>query len=408
MSRSLRVLRGVGGGIAAYKSAELVRRLRSAGHEVRCALSRSAVAFMPPLTLEVLSGQAVYQQEWLEAGGSGQEIHVEAAAWADVLLVAPATAHLLARLALGLADDFLTTTALVFPGPLVLAPAMHHEMWAKSAVEQNVATLAARGARFVGPVLGPLASGEVGMGRMAEPVEIVEALAALGGHGPLAGKLVVVSAGPTREPLDPVRYLGNHSSGKMGFALAAAAVAQGARVVLVAGPVALDTPRGVERVDVGTALEMEQALHRVATTADLVVMTAAVADFRARRVAREKIKKDQGVPTIELERNPDLLTGLAAVAPQALRVGFAAETESIEHHALAKLEKKRAHLIVANDVGRPGIGFGAEDNEVTVYRRSGPPIFLPRQDKRRLAAALMDLFAEELRQGARCEVGAFS
>src|SRR6185436_3004068 len=287
MSRSLRVLLGVSGGIAAYKSAEIVRRLRGRGHEVRCALTRGAVAFVSPLTLEVLTGRAVWQEEYLTATGElirspspqaspqgegarqgGEEAHIAAAAWADVLCVAPATAHTLGRLALGLADDFLTTTALAFTGPVVAAPAMHSTMWDQPAVRENVETLRRRGVRIVGPVEGPLASGEVGLGRMAEPVEIAAAVEEAALPGPLTGRTVVVTAGPTFEPVDPVRFLGNRSSGKMGFSLAAEAARRGARVVLVAGPVHLSTPPGVERVDVITAREMEAALHRIVPAAD--------------------------------------------------------------------------------------------------------------------------------------------
>lgn len=407
MSSQRNILLGVGGGIAAYKAAELVRRLRDRGFSVRCALSRSASSFIPPLTLEVLTGQPVYQQEYLTPTGTGEELHITAAEWADALCFAPATAHLMARLSLGLADDFLTTTALAFAGPMILAPAMHQEMWSKQAVQGHVATLKSRRAIFVGPETGPLASGEIGVGRMSDPLTIVEAVydacsaeSGDGGEKPagksLAGRTVLISAGPTREPLDPVRYLGNRSSGKMGFALAAAAAARGAEVFLIAGPVALETPPGVERTNVTTALEMQGELARRAGAADLIVMTAAVADFRPKAVASQKIKKGEGVPRVELIPNPDLLLGLAEQAPEALRVGFAAETEKIEAHARAKLERKRAHMIVANDVGRGDIGFRSDDNEVTLYRMDGPPVFLPRRPKREIADHLMDLFAEEL------------
>ncbi len=396
MNRSLRVLLGVSGGIAAYKSAELVRRLRSRGHEVRCALTRSAVSFVTPLTLEVLSGQAVYQEEYLAATGSGEEAHIAAASWAEVLCVAPATTHLLARLALGLGDDFLTTTALAFAGPVVVAPAMHSVMWEQEPTRRHVESLRRRGFRFAGPVEGPLASGEVGMGRMAEPEEIVREIEAAAGVGPLAGRTVLVAAGPTFEPVDPVRFLGNRSSGKMGFALAAEAARRGARVILVAGPVALPTPSGVTRFDVVTALEMERAVHEHASAADLIVMAAAVADYRPRRVADRKIKKEQGLASIELEENPDILAGLAAVAPGALLVGFAAETDDLERNARAKLARKGADFLVANDVSRSDIAFGSGDNEVTVYRREGEPVFLPRRPKGKLAASLFDLFTATL------------
>ncbi len=399
MNRSLRVLLGVSGGIAAYKSAELVRRLRSRGHEVRCALTRSAVSFVAPLTLEVLSGQRVYQEEYLAATGSGEEAHITAAAWGEVLCVAPATTHLLARLALGLGDDFLTTTALAFAGPVVVAPAMHSVMWGAEPTRQHVETLRRRGVWFAGPVEGPLASGEVGMGRMAEPEEIARMIEAAAGAGPLVGRTVLVTAGPTHEPVDPVRFLGNCSSGKMGFALAAEAARRGARTILVAGPVALPTPSGVTRIDVVTAREMERAVHEQmeqAPAVDLIVMAAAVADFRPSRPAGRKIKKEQGLPAIELEENPDILAGLRALAPAAVLVGFAAETHDLERNARAKLERKGADFLVANDVSRSDIAFGSGDNEVTVYRRKGEPVFFARRPKGELAASLFDLFAATL------------
>jgi phosphopantothenoylcysteine decarboxylase/phosphopantothenate--cysteine ligase len=401
MNRSLRVLLGVSGGIAAYKSAELVRRLRAGGHEVRCALTRSAGAFVTPLTLEVLSGHSVYREEYLTATGSGEEAHVTAAGWAEVLCVAPATAHVIARLALGLADDFLTTAALAFTGPLVVAPAMHSAMWEKETTRQHVVTLRRRGVRIVGPVEGPLASGEVGMGRMAEPELIAEAVEAAAGAGPLAARTVLVTAGPTHEPLDPVRFLGNRSSGRMGFALAAEAARRGARVVLVAGPVSLPTPSGVQRVDVVTAGEMAAAVREHAPAADLIVMAAAVADFRPHRPAASKIKKERGLPALELEETPDILAGLRDLAPAAVVVGFAAETESLEENARAKLAQKRADFFVANDVSRSDIAFGSEDNEVSVFRREGPPVFLSRRPKSRLAASLFDLFAATLSERER-------
>jgi phosphopantothenoylcysteine decarboxylase/phosphopantothenate--cysteine ligase len=394
MSRPLRVLLGVSGGIAAYKSAELVRGFRARGHEVRCALTRGATAFVSPLTLEVLSGRPVHQEEYLSATGSGEELHVTAAAWAEVLCVAPATAHVLARLALGLADDFLTTTALAFAGPVVAAPAMHPVMWEKPAMQEHLDTLRRRGAWIVGPVEGPLASGEVGMGRMADPEEIVRAVESAAGTGPLAGRTVLVTAGPTYEPVDPVRFLGNRSSGRMGFALAAEAARRGARVALVAGPVHLPTPAGADRLNVTTAREMEAAVREHAPAADLVIMTAAVADFRPRHPSTTKIKKDQGLPPpLELEENPDILGGLRDVAPGAVLVGFAAETDDLERYARGKLERKRADFLVANDVSRPDIAFDSDANEVTVYRREGGPLFFPRRSKAALAASLLDLFA---------------
>ncbi len=408
----VRVLLGVSGGIAAYKAAELVRLLRAGGHEVRCALTRGATAFVTPLTLEVLSGHPVYGEEYLQAGpagAGGEEVHIAAARWAEVLCVAPATAHVLARLALGLADDFLTTTALAFAGPVVAAPAMHTAMWEKAAVQEHLDTLRRRGVRLVGPVAGPLASGESGIGRMAEPGAILREIEAAAGGGSLRGLRVLVTAGPTQEPLDPVRYIGNRSSGRMGFALAAEAARRGARVALVAGPVALATPAGVERIDVTTARDMERAVQAEAAGADLVIMTAAVGDFRPRSVAAEKIKKSRLPPgglTVELEENPDILAGLRRVAPAAVVVGFAAETGDLEANARAKLAAKAADFLVANDVSRRDIAFGSDANEVTIFRPEGPPLFLARRPKGELAGALLDLFAEALRERGRLPAAA--
>jgi phosphopantothenoylcysteine decarboxylase/phosphopantothenate--cysteine ligase len=396
-----RVLLGVAGGIAAYKAPELVRRLRDRGCTVRCALTRAATSFVTPLALEVVSGHPVYGEQYLQPGVGGEELHVTVGEWADLLLLAPATGHLLARLALGLGDDFLTTTALAFGGPLVVAPAMHPRMWEHPATRAHVATLAARGAHLVGPVVGPLASGEVGIGRMAEPVDVADAVASLHAvGGSLAGLRVLVSAGPTWEPLDPVRFLGNRSSGKMGFALAAEARRRGATVELVAGPVALPTPAGVTRVDVETALQMREALLARAAEADLVLMAAAVADYRPRQAAARKLAKEEGVPQLELQTNPDILTELAALPGERILVGFAAETAGdeveLERRAAAKLRRKGADFLVANDVSRADIGFGSDWNEATVLRRDGAPLRLGRQPKEQLASALLELFAAEL------------
>ncbi len=389
----MRALVGVAGGIAATKATEVVRLLRGRGHETRCALTRAGERFVSPLTLEVLSGEPVYREEYLRANGSGEELHLSVAKWADAIVVLPATAHTLARLALGLADDFLTTTALAFAGPLVLAPAMHSRMWDQESVREHVATLRRRGAIFVGPTLGPLASGEVGVGRMAEPLDIVAALEVAVGTGALVGQRVLVTAGPTREYLDPVRFLSNRSSGRMGFALAAEAARRGAETLLVSGPVDLPTPAGVRRIQVETAAEMLAAVAAEAPGCDLVVMAAAVADYRPVRRSASKLKKSVGPPALELIENPDILAELARIAPRALRVGFAAETENLERESRRKLETKAADFIVANDVSRPDIGFDADENEVRVFSRQGEPVSLPRMAKSRLAAALLDLFA---------------
>jgi phosphopantothenoylcysteine decarboxylase/phosphopantothenate--cysteine ligase len=400
----MRVLVGVSGGIAAFKTPHLVRRLRDGGHEVRCALTRAAESFVTPLTLEVLSQHRVYTDDYLRPDGSGLEQHIAVAQWADAICVAPATADVLAKLALGLADGFLTTTALAHDGALLVAPAMHPEMWSKETVQDHVRRLRDRGAVIVGPVEGSLASGEVGWGRMVEPEEIVAAIERLGRReraGDLGGRTVLVTAGPTWEAIDAVRFLANRSSGKMGFALAAEAARRGARAILVAGPVSLATPPGVERVDVESAREMEQELARAAPGADLVIMAAAVADYRPAQTVRRKIKKNEGLRSIELSENPDLLAGLADRAPDAVRVGFAAETDDVEQNATAKLERKRVDFLVANDVSRSDIGFASDHNEVVVYRRGGAPVRLERAPKAAIARALLDLFAPSLGAAAR-------
>jgi phosphopantothenoylcysteine decarboxylase/phosphopantothenate--cysteine ligase len=397
-----RVLLGVTGGIAACKAPLLVRRLRERGFEVRCALTAAGERFVAPLALEVLSGAPVLREEYLAPGVGGQELHVELARWADVVCVAPATAHTLARLAWGLADDFLTTTALAFEGPLVVAPAMHSAMWAKATVGEALERLRARGALLVGPETGPLASGELGLGRMSEPETIAAAVARAVSARDLDGTRVLVTAGPTHEPIDPVRFLGNRSSGKMGFAIAAAAARRGAEVTLVAGPVELPDPAGVLRVDVESAREMAAAVFERAPRADVVVMTAAVADYRPAEVARTKIKREgrDGLQ-LSLVPNPDILAALAEQAPAALRIGFAAETDRVRENAQRKLAAKRVDLLVVNDVSRTDIGFGADDNELTVLRPGREPIELGKHSKALLADALLDLVREELAERRR-------
>jgi len=400
MAKSFRVLIGVCGGVAAYKAAELVRRLRERGHEVRCAMTPSASSFLAPLTLEVLSGHRVYQEGYLSPTGSGEEQHVALAEWADIICVAPATANTIASIALGLGSNFLTTTVLAHDGVLVLVPAMHSTMWRKVVALGHARDLETSGAVLVGPAVGALASGEVGIGRMAEAEEIVQAIESLGTTGSLTGRRVVVTAGPTREPLDPVRFLSNRSSGKMGFLLAAEAVREGADTTLISGPVTLETPSGVKRLDVTTAREMHEAVESSVGQADLVIMTAAVADFRPRVAASRKIKKrtaGDAALHLDLEPTADILSELQQTAPDAVRVGFAAETENVEQGALEKLAEKNLDFLVANDVSRADIGFDSDDNEVTVYSRGGKPVFFPRRSKELLSAKLIELFSAALK-----------
>jgi phosphopantothenoylcysteine decarboxylase/phosphopantothenate--cysteine ligase len=366
-------------------------------------MTRSAGAFVTPLTLEVLTEHPVYREEYLEANDSGEELHISVARWADVMCIAPATCNTLARLALGLADDFMVTTSLAFTGRLLVAPAMTTEMWEKAPVQGHVAALEEQGVVLVGPVVGPLATGETGMGRMADPVDIVSAIEATRQKGDLAGRAVLITAGPTHEPLDPVRFLSNRSSGKMGFSLAAEAASRGAKTHLVSGPVALPTPPGVVRVDVTTAAEMADRVEELAPESEVVIMAAAVADFRPLSARDSKIKKGSGAPELRLEETEDILARLETIAPDALRIGFAAETGEVEDEAVRKLKEKGAHWIVANDVSRSDIGFGSEHNEVTVFRRDKPSVSIGRQAKRRIAGRLLDLVKEEL-EGVEAEV----
>ena len=394
-----RVLLGVAGGIAAYKACELVRRLRERDIEVRVVLTAGAARFVTATTFQALSGQPVRESLW-DAGAEAAMGHIELARWADLILVAPASANLLARLAHGMADDLLTTLCLASDRPLWLAPAMNRLMWAHPATQANRDTLLARGARLLGPGSGAQACGEIGEGRMLEPAAIVAELLAQTAGSVLAGCRVLISAGPTHEDLDPVRYIGNRSSGRMGFALAEAAALAGAAVTLVAGPVALDTPSGVtRRIDVRSARQMHEAMLEQARQADIVIATAAVADYRPAQVFASKLKKQGGPLTLELVENPDILRELAALRPRPFLVGFAAETENLEAHARAKLAAKGADLIAANAVGA-GVGIETVDNALSVFWAGGART-LPRADKRVLARQLVALIAERRAQAAQ-------
>jgi len=376
-----RVLLGISAGIAAYKSAQLARLLRQAGAEVRVVMTEGAQAFITPLTLQALTGEPV-RTSLLDPEAEAGMGHIELARWADTILVAPATADLMARLAAGMADDLLTTLCLASEAERVMAPAMNQAMWRHPATGRNAARLADDGWRLLGPASGDQACGDVGPGRMLEPEAILAALLDAGqvsnaGDAPAAGLIVTITAGPTREPLDPVRYLSNHSSGKMGYALAEAAAGLGATVRLISGPVSLPCPAGVERLEVETALEMHEAARRLATDSDLFIGCAAVADYRAEQAAEHKIKKVEGEEglTLRLVKNPDIIATVAAERDAGPRrpfvVGFAAETRDLEAYARDKLTRKGLDMIVANDVSRPGLGFGADDNAALVLWRRG-------------------------------------
>ncbi|KAF1700594.1 bifunctional phosphopantothenoylcysteine decarboxylase/phosphopantothenate--cysteine ligase CoaBC [Pseudoxanthomonas kaohsiungensis] len=398
-----RILLCVGGGIAAYKALELVRRLRDAGASVQVAMTAGAQQFVTPLSFQALSGHPARTTLWDSAAEQAMG-HLELARWADRVVVAPATADLLARLAHGLADDLVTTLCLATEAPLSVAPAMNHRMWRHPATVANVALLRSRGVQVIGPDDGPLAEGESGPGRLSEPDAIVDGLAGApaAGRTPATGLLqglkVVVSAGPTYEDLDPVRYLGNRSSGKMGFAVAASAARQGAQVVLVAGPVQLETPPGVQRVDVRSAAQMREAVA-AALPADVYIGAAAVADYTPRAFSPDKIKKTGTGETLALDlvRTPDILAEVARQEDAGLKlvVGFAAETTNVADYARQKLEAKRLDLIVANRVGVPGAGFESDDNAMTAYWPGGERDF-PAAPKVRLADGLVELVAERL------------
>lgn len=392
----VRVLLGVSGGIAAYKAADIVRRLGDAGAEVRVVLTANAARFVTPLTFQALSGNPVRTSLWDESAEAAMG-HIELARWADEVLVAPASADIIARLAHGHADDLLTTLCLASEAPLSLAPAMNHQMWAHAATQTNLALLRERGARVFGPAAGDQACGETGPGRLLEPPEIVAALIAARGPRVLDGLNVLVSAGPTFEDLDPVRYLGNRSSGRMGFAVAAAARDAGARVTLIAGPVALATPAGVARIDVRSTADMQAAVFAAIDQADIFVSAAAVADYRPKAAATAKIKKSAEPLNVELVPNPDILAEVGALSKRPFLVGFAAETDAVEANARAKLERKQLDLIAANRVGA-NTGFEREDNALLLIWPGGQED-LGRDDKTRLARRLITRIAERYRAG---------
>jgi phosphopantothenoylcysteine decarboxylase / phosphopantothenate---cysteine ligase len=389
--RGKRILLGVGGSIAAYKAAELASRLTQAGAHVDAILTAAASRFVTPLTFQSLTGRPAPADLWSE---DAHVLHVGLADGADLFLVAPATADLLAKLAHGLADDLLTVTALAARCPLLIAPAMDAGMFEHPAVQANLATLRTRGATVIGPAEGRMASGLTGRGRMLEPDEILgHVRRAAGRNGPLAGRHVVVTAGGTEEPIDPVRSLSNRSSGKQGFAVAQAALDRGANVSLVAAPCSLPTPVGASRIDVSTAHEMAHAVLEACASADALIMAAAVADFRPVRPADQKLKKGAGLPVLELERTTDILRAVAEVRARSGRpacvVGFAAETGDLLANARKKLQEKRLSLVVANDVSKQDAGFGADTNRVTLIDSEGAEE-LPRLSKAEVSERILD------------------
>jgi phosphopantothenoylcysteine decarboxylase/phosphopantothenate--cysteine ligase len=395
------ILLGITGGIAAYKSAELTRRLRDAGAQVRVVMTRSATEFVTPLTFQALSGHAVHTELLDETAEAGMG-HIALARWADAVLIAPASANTLARLAQGRGDDLLTTLCLATEAPIAYAPSMNRVMWNAQATRANCETLLARGYTQLGPASGAQACGETGEGRMLEVDQLVAAVAAMFNSGALQTLRVVMTAGPTYEPIDPVRFIGNRSSGRMGFALAQAARDAGAAVTLIAGPCALPTPADVNRVDVETAAEMLAAVQQQLSRCDIFIATAAVADYRPAEIAAQKIKKHSEQFMLELVRNPDILASVAGNSPRPFVVGFAAETENLEQHALDKLRRKQLDMIAANDVSAMGsaeqdIGFGSEYNALQVFWPGGQQV-LPRARKHAIATQLVQLIAHHYRQ----------
>lgn len=385
---------GITGGIAAYKSAELVRRLQDHGAAVRVVMTRSAQEFITPLTLQALSGYPVHT-DLLDPAAEAAMGHIELARWADLVLVAPASADFIARLCHGHADDLLSTLCLATAAPLAVAPAMNQGMWGDEATQANIATLRQRRVTILGPAEGSQACGDVGPGRMLEPDRLAQLAAEVFPSRALDRSRVLITAGPTREPIDPVRYISNHSSGKMGFALARAAVDAGAEVTLIAGPVTLATPEHVHRVDVESAEQMYAAVQAHAAACDVFIAAAAVADYRPASSADQKIKKSQEQMTLTLVRNPDIVAAVAGRAPKPFTVGFAAETEQLLEHARAKLERKNLDMIVANNVAAEGIGFNSDDNAVTVLWRNGEIAFSQRS-KSQLARDLIEVIAMRL------------
>ena len=390
----MNIVLGITGGIAAYKAPDLVRRLRERGAEVQIVMTASAEEFVTATALQAVSGRPIRSNLWDKEAEAAMS-HIELARWADIVLIAPATAEVMARIVSGAAPDLLTTICLATEAPIALAPAMNHVMWNNPATQSNRDVLENRGIHILGPGTGSQACGEIGAGRMLEPETIAATVCGLSvgkGKGLLEGKSVIVTAGPTREPIDPVRYITNRSSGKMGYAIARAAAAQGANVVLISGPVSLPAPPGMEVHHVNTAQEMYDVTHEHIANADIFVAAAAVADYRPAKTEQQKIKKDKETSNIDLVRCPDILTSVTALRMPPFTVGFAAETEKVEDYARSKLEKKKLDMIVANQVGDDR-GFDHDENALNVLWQNGTKEF-PKAAKAELARDLIELIAE--------------
>jgi len=392
----MKIVLGVSGGIAAYKAPELVRRLQDIGADVRVVLTPNAARFVSPLSLAAVSNHGVILDQWGDPERGGVD-HIEMARWAELLLVAPATANIIAKLAVGIADDALSTYAVAHRSAIMVAPAMNWSMLQHPTVVQNLETLRARGIDMIDPESGRLAEGEEGPGRLAEIPVIVARVKAHFAARDLEGQRVLVTAGPTREPIDPVRYISNRSSGRMGYALADAARRRGATVTLISGPTSLPAPAGVEMTRINTAEEMHRAVMKAAASHQIVIKAAAVADFTPAEVSAQKIKKnDRDEMSLTLRKTPDILASLASVKPRPFIVAFAAETQSVEDNAREKLQRKDADLIVANDVSDRSIGFDAEQNEVLIIARDGTTTRLPKAAKALIANRILDVVVQRL------------
>ena len=404
------IILAVTGGIAAYKSAILVRRLKDYGFDVRVVMTQGAQAFITPLTFQALSGNPVHT-ELLDPEAEAGMGHIELARWADLILVAPASCDSIAKFANGLADDLLSTLYLATKAPVWVAPAMNQQMWAAKATQRNLQTLVEDGVHVIMPDAGEQACGDVGLGRMPEPEDLARQVAAYfhkaqraiaEKFGLLAGKRVTITAGPTREAIDPVRYISNHSTGKMGFALAAACYAAGAKVTLVAGPVSLDTPNGVQRINVSSAMQMlDISMNQLQQGCDIFIATAAVADYRVAQVAEHKIKKAGDELALSLVKNPDIVATIAQQQQRPFMVGFAAETQNVEEYAAGKLVAKKLDMIACNDVSRPDIGFASDENAMTVFFAQSYHMNkreLEKASKQEISQQLVESIADALRR----------
>ncbi len=392
------VLLGVTGGIAAYKSAEIVRHLKKSGSSVRVVMTESAKEFITPLTLQALSGNRV-SSELLDAEAEAAMGHIELAKWADGILIAPTTANSLARLASGRADDLLSSITLAFDGPISLAPAMNQAMWSDKRTQENLDSLISKGFKVCGPGSGEQACGDIGLGRMLEPIEILELFSSSFTQGAMSGKNVLITAGPTQEPIDPVRFITNKSSGKMGYSLAEAAIESGARVTLISGPVSLETPPNCHKVSVETAKEMHEAVMHHIKGKDVYIGTAAVSDYSPAEVKNSKIKKDgsRSPLNLKLKENQDILKSVSGLEERPYVVGFAAETDGLIENAENKLKNKGLDLIVANDVSNEEIGFDSDENEVTLITKTDQQL-IPRQSKKKISKKIVEFISRRINE----------